>query len=217
MNEKLVAHICEYAHKIYDEKLFGESTNNISVKVDEESIYITKTGVNFNEITDKDVIEVKFAATDKCPTDTLKEALMHINIYNKRPDLACIMVTSPISSLTVANSKVTIKPALDDMAQIVGVTAKTAKTNDVFAIVKALKGRGACLLSGIGSLSTGKTLNEAFTSCLVLDKAAHTLIMATAVGGCKPVSKIGAILEHKVYQMKYSKSNQEALLAAERE
>ena len=58
---------------------------------------------------------------------------------------------------------------------------------------------------------------EAFTACLVLDKAAHTLIMAQAVGGCKPVGKIGAVLEHVVYCKKYSKTNQEALLKAERE
>ena len=81
MNEKLVAHIVEYAHKIYDDKLFGLKTNNISVKLDDESIYITKSGVNFNDLTDKDVLEVKFAETDRCPSHTVKEALMHINIY----------------------------------------------------------------------------------------------------------------------------------------
>lgn len=216
MNDKLVAHIVEYAHKIYDEKLFGLKTNNISVKVNDESIYITKSGVNFKDLTDKDIFEVKITNPSQCPSDTLKEALMHINIYKQREDIACIMVTSPTCTLTVANKKVTIPPVLDDMAQIVGPTARTAKTNDTSGILKAIKGRGSCLLQGIGSLSTGKTLNEAYTACMVLDKAAHTLIMATAVGGCKPVNKFGAVLEHIVYRKKYSKANQEALLAAER-
>ena len=186
----------EYAHKVYDENLFGAHTNNISARVDSESMLITKSGVNFKDLTVEDIIEVKF---------------------NARQDVGAIMITSPVFALTVANKKVTIPPVLDDMAQIVGPTARTAKTNDIFGISKALKGRGACLLSDIGILSTGTTLNEAFTACLVLDKAAHTLIMAQAVGGCKPVGKIGAVLEHVVYRKKYSKTNQEALLKAERE
>ena len=127
------------------------------------------------------------------------------------------MVASPTCTLTVANMKLTIPPVLDDMAQIVGPTAKSAKTGDADAIVKALKGRSSCLLPGVGSVSTGKTLNEAYTACMVLDKAAHTLITAEAVGGCKPVGKIGAVLEHFVYRKKYSKANQDALLKAERE
>lgn len=217
MNEKLKNTMVEYAHKVYDENLFGAHTNNISTRVDSESMLITKSGVNFKDLTVEDIIEVKFNETDKCPSDTLKDALLHVKLYGARQDVGAIMITSPVFALTVANKKVTIPPVLDDMAQIVGPTARTAKTNDIFGISKALKGRGACLLSDIGILSTGTTLNEAFTACLVLDKAAHTLIMAQAVGGCKPVGKIGAVLEHVVYRKKYSKTNQEALLKAERE
>lgn len=217
MNGKLKAAMIEYARKIYDEKLYGGKTDTISVKVDEKSVYITKTGVNFKDLTVEDIVEVKFDAADKCPAHTAKEALKHIDIYNRREDIACIMITSPVCSLAVADTKTTIPPVLDDMAQIVGATARTAASFETPDILKALKGRNSCLLQGIGSLSTGKTLNEAYTACMVLDKAAHTLIMATAAGGCKPVSKFHAVLERFVYQKKYSKANQEALLAAERE
>lgn len=217
MNEKLVANIVAYAKKIADMKLYGDKTNNISVKKDGASMYITKSGVNFAEMTAEDVIEVKFNETDRCPTHTLKEALLHKQIYENRDDVACIMLTSPEASFAVASVNGTIPPVLDDMAQIVGPTAKTAKTNDSFAILSALKGRSSCLLNGIGALSTGRTLDETFTAALVLDKAAHTFIMASALGGCKPVSKLGAILEHYVYQKKYSKANQDAMLEAERE
>ena len=217
MNAKLQNTVVEYAHKVFDENLFGRNVNNISVRATENSMYITKSGVNFKELSAEDVIEVFFDKTDRCPSDTLKEALMHVKLYGENPHTGAVMVTSPVFALAVANKKVSIPPVLDDMAQIVGPTARTAKTNDISGIRKALKGRTACLLSDIGILATGKTLNEAFTSCLVIDKAAHTLIMSQAVGGCKPVGKIGALLEHVVYMKKYSKTNQEELLKAERE
>ena len=201
MNAKLQNTVVEYAHKVFDENLFGSNVNNISVRATENSMYITKSGVNFRDLNAEDVIEVFFDKTDRCPSDTLKEALMHVKLYRENPLTGAVMVTSPVFALAVANKKVSIPPVLDDIS----------------GIRKALKGRTACLLSDIGILSTGKTLNEAFTSCLVIDKAAHTLIMSQAVGGCKPVGKIGAMLEHVVYMKKYSKTNQEELLKAERE
>ena len=71
----------EYAHKVYDENLFGAHTNNISARVDSESMLITKSGVNFKDLTVEDIIEVKFNETDKCPSDTLKDALLHVKLY----------------------------------------------------------------------------------------------------------------------------------------
>ncbi|MEG1791522.1 MAG: class II aldolase/adducin family protein [Clostridia bacterium] len=216
MNAKLISKIIVYAKKILEHNLCGNVATNISVRENANTMYITKTGVDFANLTGEDIFVMDFSKSDSFPTHTLKEALLHKSIYEKREDIACIMVTSPIASLTVAGVNATVPPVLDDMAQIVGPTAKTAKTNDATSIVSALKGRGACLLNGIGSLSTGRTLDEAFTACLVLDKACYTFIMSAAVGGSKPVSKLSSIIEHKVYQKKYSKINQAALLEAER-
>lgn len=95
----------EYAHKVYDENLFGAHTNNISARVDSESMLITKSGVNFKDLTVEDIIEVKFNETDKCPSDTLKDALLHVKLYGARQDVGAIMITSPVFALTVANKK----------------------------------------------------------------------------------------------------------------
>lgn len=129
----------EYAHKVYDENLFGAHTNNISARVDSESMLITKSGVNFKDLTVEDIIEVKFNETDKCPSDTLKDALLHVKLYGARQDVGAIMITSPVFALTVANKKVTIPPVLDDMAQIVGPTARTAKPTTSLAFPRRLK------------------------------------------------------------------------------
>lgn len=139
MNEKLKNTMVEYAHKVYDENLFGAHTNNISARVDSESMLITKSGVNFKDLTVEDIIEVKFNETDKCPSDTLKDALLHVKLYGARQDVGAIMITSPVFALTVANKKVTIPPVLDDMAQIVGPTARTAKPTTSLAFPRRLK------------------------------------------------------------------------------
>lgn len=216
MNQKLVDNIIAYAKRAADINLCGSGVNNISVKENENTLYITKAGVNFANLTEKDVIALDLNNPSACPKDLSDAYAIHSQVYLGRPDVACIFVTSPTASCTVAGLNATIPPVLDDMAQIVGPTARTAKSLKNSDILKALKGRGACLLSGVGALATGRTIDEAYTNSLVLDKAAHTYIMGFAVGGCKPVGKISAFLEHIVYQKKYSKANQEALLEAER-
>lgn len=110
MNEKLKNTMVEYAHKVYDENLFGAHTNNISARVDSESMLITKSGVNFKDLTVEDIIEVKFNETDKCPSDTLKDALLHVKLYGARQDVGAIMITSPVFALTVANKKSPFRP-----------------------------------------------------------------------------------------------------------
>lgn len=100
----------EYAHKVYDENLFGAHTNNISARVDSESMLITKSGVKFKDLTVEDIIEVKFNETDKCPSDTLKDALLHVKLYGARQDVGAIMITSPVFALTVANKKSPFRP-----------------------------------------------------------------------------------------------------------
>lgn len=110
MNEKLKNTMVEYAHKVYDENLFGAHTNNISARVDSESMLITKSGVKFKDLTVEDIIELKFNETDKCPSDTLKDALLHVKLYGARQDVGAIMITSPVFALTVANKKSPFRP-----------------------------------------------------------------------------------------------------------
>lgn len=216
MNERLAGRVAEYARKIHEENLFGKKTNNISVRVDDEVFYITKSGVDFKDFDVRDVLELRFSDEGKWPEHTAGEAAMHAGVYRARPDVGAIMVTSPTCTMALADKNVTLPPVLEDMAQIVGPSAKTAKTNDTAGIVKALKGRGSCMLKGVGSLSTGSTLYEAYTACMVLDKAAHTLVMASSVGGCVPLNGFVAKVEHLVYREKYRKTNEKAMLADER-
>lgn len=217
MNTAVVNKIISYSAKLDLESLTGNKVNSISVKIDDNTMYITKTGVKFDKLNDKDILSVNLNQIDSCPDNSRQEALLHKNIYLKHQDINCIMHTSSINSFTVATAEATIPPVLDDMAQIVGPTARTAKNGDIANIIKALKNRNACLIKDNGMISVGRTLDEAYTACLVLEKAAHTFIWAEAVGGCKPVNRLGAALEHFVYRKKYSKANQDAILKAERE
>ena len=53
----------------------------------------------------------------------------------------------------------------------------------------------------------GGTLEDAFVSCIVLEKACKAFIEAEFLGGAKSINIFEAHLMHKFYLLKYSKEN----------
>ena len=100
------------------------------------------------------------------------------------------------------------------MAQIVGPTCRTVAA-DNRKVVKELKGRNSCLIKGDGAVTTGRTLDEAFTCMLVLQKASICYVGGSVLGGCTVINGIEARLMRFVYKKKYSKINTENKKAEE--
>ena len=93
------------------------------------------------------------------------------------------------------------------MAQIVGPTCRTVDGKE--AAAKELKKRNSCLMKGDGAVTTGRTLNEAFTCMMVLQKAAICFVSASVLGGNVVINGFEARLMRFVYKKKYSKINTE--------
>ena len=103
---------------------------------------------------------------------------------------------------------------LDDMAQIVGLTARVAASLEPSEIARCLRGRTSCFVKEEGMLITGRAVSEAVTGAILLEKAAMTHLLAKKIGGAKRVPLLSAALMHLIYQKKYSKINLGAEAAA---
>lgn len=216
MNIELIGNSMRAVAKhLYDNKLSG-GLNYLSVRADDSHMAITRKGADFSNLTPADIFTVDTLAYSSIPADGAEETALHASIYAKRKDINAILHTVPFNASTVAEVGVTIPGILDDMVQIVGPTIRTARVNDARGVLPALKGRNACLLKNEGMIATGRTLDEAYTACLVLEKAAKSFIEATAIGGGKAIPYIEARLQNFVYKKKYSKADQSDKQAAER-
>ena len=96
---------------------------------------------------------------------------------------------------------------LDDMAQIVGLTARVAASLAPEELARCLRGRNSCFVKDAGMLITGRAISEAVTGAILLEKAAMTHLLAKKIGGAKRVPLFSAALMHVIYQKKYSKIN----------
>ena len=136
---------------------------------------------------------------------------LHRAVYKKRADVNFISHSK--DPYTVACSKMgkTMRPLIDDFAQIVGVTVKSAKydpNNSLQTskkVVKKLKGRNAVLLENNGALCVAGSEYDAGAIEFITNKGAKIQISAQMFEKVEPINPIETRIMHLVYKLKYSK------------
>lgn len=124
-----------------------------------------------------------------------------------KPEAKALLLLSGTYAPKIANELRALTAELDDMAQIVGLTARVASALTPEEIARCLRGRNSCFVRNEGMLITGRAVSEAVTGAILLEKAAMTHILAKKIGGAKRVPLFSAALMHFIYQKKYSKIN----------
>jgi L-fuculose-phosphate aldolase len=160
------------------------------------------------EVTRVDIKTGEFISNpDKAP-DTTE---LHRAIYKKRKDVNFIVHTKTPDVVAVSKLGRTMKPLLDDFAQLCGATVRhaafdannTLKTSK--KVVKALKGRNAVLLDNNGALCVSSSEYDATAVEIVMDKGARTEVGARLFDIVKPINPIETRLMRFIYLKKYSK------------
>lgn len=140
-----------------------------------------------------------------------ESAELHRAIYQKREDVNYIYHSK--NEYAVATSKLgeTMKPLLDDFAQLVGATVRHAAYNPSNSlktsrkVVRKLKGRNAVLIDNNGALCVAGSEYDAAAVEMVMDKGCKTHIGAKMFGNAKPINPIETRLMRLIYLKKYSK------------
>lgn len=99
------------------------------------------------------------------------------------------------------DSDMKLMPYIDDFAMIVGPDAACAD-NRKSEIRKALRGRNAVLIKGLGAICIGKTPDDAEAVAMIVSKNAAA---ACYVREAKPLNPADARLQRMVYTRKYSR------------
>lgn len=188
-----IQHILDYAKRLTEENLC-QSNDYIAVRINDFDMYITKAPLE--SLTEENVVKESYVKGTGAAAAIFNTYEVNAIIYS-HPDKCC----------AVARAGRPITASLDDMAQIVGHKCKIA-VNRTEDIIMSLKGANSILIKDDGALTTGRTLDEAFTCLRVLEKSARVHIAGTVLGGCRKIGLLDAKLMRFVYKMKYSRQNQ---------
>ena len=136
---------------------------------------------------------------------------LHWAIYKKRDDVNFIRHTKEENVVAVSRKGKTIKPLLDDFAQLCGPVVKTAifspdntlKTSK--KVAKALGKKNAVFIKDNGAICVANNQYNAEAVELVMEKHAKSAVGADLYAGVKPIGPIDAHLMNFIYKIKYSK------------
>ena len=191
-----------YAGKLSEQRLSAEKGDFFAARVDDDTFVCSSVEVAPAQLTEDDFVVQSLSAP-------AEEYALPAAILRARPEVGAVLIDAAHYCAVAAEQVKKFRPALDDMAQIIGPNVRRAESRDAKQVIKAMKGRNACI-TRCGAITTGRTPDEAFTACLVLEKGARVFVLAQKVGGAKVINPAEAILMHVIYQKKYSKADQSA-------
>ncbi len=135
--------------------------------------------------------------------EAAKSASGLINELRIEADGQHFFVETDSAVMTMAGRRKTLRPYLDDLAQIAGVTVRCAG-NDASAVMKAMRGRNAVLVPGFGAVCCAEDAEDLSAIASIVRKGCMTALYARS-RGAKPLSAADCALMRLVYRMKYSK------------
>lgn len=165
---------------------------NVSLKDPETGyVYLTPSGMPYPSLVESDIVVMRLDGTvvegERRPTI---EAPMHLAIYRAREDCSAVIHTHPIYSTAFSSMGEDIPLMLDEAAQALGDTVRTADYALPGSVelaencVKALGKRSmACLLKSHGAVCLGASLEQAFGNSTVLEATAQIYSIIRSMGG----------------------------------
>lgn len=189
------------------------TAGNVSVRLNSENgcelMAVTPSGKSYDSLTQDNVVvtdfEVEPVEGDLPPSS---ESLLHVGIYQRRPDVRAIVHTHAIYSSVLAVSGIDLPPVIDEVVVYVGGAIEVSRygfpgTPELADnVCDALGVNKAAFIANHGAVTVGETLEEALSICLLVERASQIYIMARSLGQVTPIPTEFVAAETAIYRMK---------------
>jgi len=183
---------------VADQGLIRSSDGNISVRLDKDRFLVTPSGLYKMTMEPDDPIIVNQQGEMLTENPNLKptsEIQMQLEAYRQRPDVNAVLHAHPPYATALTFNGVPFPSdflpevliALGDVPTVPYATPGTAELAE--SIRENIKNHNSVLLSNHGSISVGKTLEEALIALERLEHAAYTYHLARALGEPQALSE----------------------------
>lgn len=166
------------------------------LRVNEETYISSRENLRLSKLTEKD-----FELFDINTGDIGR-------IFSSRDDINAIVFICTEAAVRFSKENQTMRPALDDLAQIIGPDVTVCPDGTARTLLKALRNRRGCFIRGSGIIAVGETIEEAIAGARILEKSAEAEIYSGRLNGLQYLDPAAAQELHKYYDGSYSKVNQ---------
>lgn len=188
--DKLRQQICEVGQKLYDKGFVAANDGNISVKISDNEILVTPTGVSKGGMKPEEMVKMsldgQIIESNGRPSSEVK---MHIQVYLINPSVnAVVHAHPPIATAFAVARKPMEKPIIAEAVVNLGVVpvadfALPGTTDVPDSIKPYVKDYNAVLLANHGLLTWGVDLKEAFFRMESVEHYGKVLLYVDQIGG----------------------------------
>ena len=189
--------VCQVGRLLYDRGYVAANDGNISVKVGEDRLLITPSGVSKGRMTPEMLLVTDLDGNvlegDRHPSS---EGKMHLEVYRGRPDVnAVVHAHPPVATAFAVCRRGLETPYLSELVAGLGQVPCTTSfamlsTEEVPESVRPyLEDHNALLLANHGALAWGGDLWEAFDRLETVEHTAKIVLNAQLLGGGVPLTE----------------------------
>ncbi|MBD3185084.1 class II aldolase/adducin family protein [Candidatus Poribacteria bacterium] len=186
----------EVCKRIYQKGFVASNDGNVTLRMSEDEILATPTGMCKGDITTDQLIKVNMQGEVISgflkPSSELK---LHLRVYEKRPDAGAVAHAHPPISTGFAVAHVSLEQkAIPEVISTLGgvplAPYKRPSTDDLARTIdKFIADSDAILLANHGVMSVGKDVFDAYYTLERVEHSAHIILVARMLGGEKELSK----------------------------
>ena len=136
------------------------------------------------------------------------ESLLHVVIYQARPDVGAVVHTHSVYASVLAVSGLDIPPMLDEVVVNIGGPIRVSEYgfpgSEALAqnVSDALGDRKAAIIANHGAVGVGKDLDEALKICALVERVSEIFVHASAMGQIIHLPSEAVDAEQAIYRMR---------------
>jgi len=169
---------------------------------DGNTVYTARDGFHLSELTAEDIISLPLTEVFVMNDSLSSVTLPVLRLY---PHIKTLFLNRSRYSLSISQTGETLKPYVDDIAQIIGIDIKSLPLEDAGKIIKLFKSRSAVTIMNEGILCAGSSPEDAAAVSIIAEKAAYIHIQGSYLGRLNYIGKFESALMRFIYRKKYSK------------
>lgn len=184
--------ILEIGKRLYLKNFVASNDGNISVRLSDDEIMITPSGVSKGYMKPEDILVVTLngdvVSGDKKPSSEMK---MHLEVYKARDDVRAIVHAHPQKATAFAVARIAFeKISLPEVVFSLGLISLAeygTPTTDILPkkVVEKVRNVDALLLENHGALTVGKDVMDAYYKMETLEHFCAISLYARQLGGEK--------------------------------
>ena len=182
--------ICEIGRRVYNKGFAAANDGNISIRVGENEVLCSPTMICKGFMTPDDICAVDLKGNQLAgKRKRTSEILLHLAIMADRPDVKAVVHCHPPHATAFAVTREPIPqcilPEIEVFMGEVPLAPYGTPGGQSFAdtVRPFLNGTNTIILTNHGTVSFGKTLEEAYWKTEILDAYCRILILSKQLGG----------------------------------